>query len=155
MPGRKILENANYVTDVAAYREGLVAADAVIPPVDDTIPSIQNEAARRTLGPAEEREVDSTFPVNVSSSRIGATNALFVYAILNGAGMNITLQLWRVLRTPLGVITSILEDTPAAWVAINQSSVARALDLPAGEYKVSVTGVFAGGTVNLAENHSE
>jgi len=154
MPGRKIEENANYVTNVAAYRADLVAADAVIPPVDDTIPSIHNESARLTLGPANEREMNTTFPINVSSSRIGATNALFVYAVMDGVGMNITLQLWRVLRSA-GVITSILEDTPAAWVAVTQSTVFRALNLPAGEYKVSATGVFAGGTLNLAECHTE
>lgn len=136
MPGDKSTYNNNFVTEVTAYRTNISEADAE-PPVD--IECIEFPQG----GPG------STGKGANASCRIGASNILFVYLLLDGAGMTITPRLWRIIR---GIP---YECTPASWAAVNQSSMLTALNLPAGSYTVTVTGTFNGNLVHIAEQHTE
>ena len=132
MPGHKSQFAESYVTVEAMYREGIVAAD-VEPPVGAVDPIVFPQDSDGGVNPC----------------RIGATNILFVYMLLDGLGMTITPRLWRILNDVA------YEATPAEWVAVNQSAFLRANLLPAGDYVVTVTGAFNAGDVHLIEQHTE
>ena len=133
MPGDKSIYNNNYITEEVAYRTAIAAAD-VEPPDPDVIETISFLVAG---------------PGTVAACRIGATNTLFAYLLLDGAGMTITPRLWRFVE---GVA---YEATPADWAAVNQSTMLTALNLSAGDYAITLTGVFNGSLCHIAEQHTE
>jgi len=135
MPGKKSEFVEDYVTSVAEYRTGLSAADPEPPAT--TIDTIDFSVAVTGGG--------NQGPI----ARIGASNRLFIFLGLGGGGMNITANLWRIQG---GVAYAC---TPAAWAAVAASAVLVAENLAAGNYAVTVTGVFNAHDVDILEQHTE
>ena len=120
-----------YVSNVTEYRMGIGAADAQ--PPANTLP---------TIG----------FPSGLEC-KSGADNKLYLLIRLNGGGMNITAQLWRVVDGDVySVPTGALWGATAQSVCIDTSFFS---GLAVGEYIVTVTGNFNNHTVDIFEQHTE
>jgi hypothetical protein len=138
MPGHKTIYNENYLTGVVSYRLGIAVTDTE--PPDENVPRISVPES-------------SDWISDLAFVRIGATNHLYIYAVLDTANSNNSIQfrLWRWLN---GVA---YDCTPATWLPVTNSCLLHDYPLPAGEYIVTATSaaVFDDLTIHIYEQHTE
>ena len=137
MPGHKTIYNENYITGASPYRLGITTGDTE-PPVG--LPRISVPGSHDWLS-------DQSF------IRIGATNHLFLYAILDTGNSDniIQFRLWRWING------TAYDCTPATWLPVSNSCLLHDHPLPAGEYIVTATSTaaFDDLTIYLYEQHTE
>jgi len=159
MPGKRVQDNADYVTRRAVYRSELSAVDSG--PQDADIPELNTESPPKQI-------VD----VGLGQADVNqyGRNAQIDMAIIVEGFSSVTVEAWMKANITTEGVTyegssssssSAAATLPATgeWVKVDEKTVTGSelwivKDIPPGQYKFTISAVTGSGHIQLREQHA-